>query len=142
MTSARITGVGANRSKSVENALVLGCWDNCLKLNGLSDFGDWHDITENLVFSGCRLEYLSGGIVDESLLGLILTSGEQDELALVLVKSCDVDLQLLLTGASSSVINSDSNGSCEISAQSSALDFGEGKSSTEADLASILAGLG
>lgn len=89
---------------------------------------------------GSGLELLSGGVVNLTLLGLVLASGEENKFALVGVESCDVHCKLFLAGAGSSVINGDTNASGKGGAQSSALKFCESKSFSEAHLTSVLAG--
>ena len=66
---------------------------------------DGQDSSGNLVAGGSGLELLSGGVVDQATLGLALTAREEDELRLVRVESLDVELELLLRGVGSSVIN-------------------------------------
>jgi len=125
----------------VENSLLsVLSGTNSLKLDFLNKVGSWENFTENLVIGGGGLELLSGGVIDLSLLGLVLASGEEDEFALVGVESCDVHCKLLLAGAGSSVINGDTDASGECGTQSSALQLSESESSSEADLTSILAG--
>ena len=41
---------------------------------------------------GSRFKLLGSSVINKTLLGLILTSGEDDELALVGVESCNVEL--------------------------------------------------
>lgn len=55
----------------------------------------------------------------------------KDELAEVAGESSLVGLEALLTSVLASVINSDSDGSGELSAQSCSLDFGEGEALSE-----------
>jgi hypothetical protein len=96
-------------------------------------------VAGSLVGGGGRLQLLGGRVVDLTLLRLVLTSGEHDKLALVSVKSGDVQLELLLTGAGSSVINGDSNASCESGGKTGVFDFSEGEASAVSHLASISA---
>ena len=125
----------------MENSLLsVLSGTNSLKCDFLNKVGSWENFTENLVIGGGRLELLSGGVIDLSLLGLVLASGEEDEFALVGVESCDVHCKLLLAGAGSSVINGDTDASGECGTQSSALQLSESETFSEADLTSILAG--
>ena len=141
LASALVASVGADGPKSVENSLlgVLG-FTNSLELDFLNKVGSWQNFTEDLVIGGGGLQLLSGGVIDLTLLGLVLASGEQDEFALVGVESCDVHCKLLLAGAGSSVINGDSDASGECGTQSSALELSKSESFSEADLSGVLAG--
>ncbi len=56
-----------------------------------------------------RLELFDGGVVDLSLLGLGLSSWEEDELALVALKSLLVLLKSFFGSVLSSMINSDTD---------------------------------
>ena len=125
----------------MENSLlsVLGGTDS-LEFDFLSNVADGENVTDNLVSGGSGFELLGGGVVDLTLLWLVFASGEKDEFAFIGAESCDVHLQLLLTGACSSVINGDSDTSGEGGAQSGALQLSKSKSSSEANLTSILAG--
>jgi len=113
-----------------------------LKLDLLSCLGDWKNLANDLVFSGCWFKLLSSGIVDLTLLGLAFTSWEKDELALVGVKSCDVQLQLFFAHAWPSVVYRDANTSCECSWQASVLQFSQWEPFSEADFASVLSSCG
>lgn len=141
LTSALVASVDTDGSKSVENSLLgmLGGTDS-LEFDFLSSVADGENITDDLVSGGSGFELLGGGVVDLTLLWLVFASGEENEFALVGAESCDVHLQLLLTGACSSVINGDSDTSGEGGAQSGALQLSKSKSSSEADLTSVLAG--
>lgn len=55
----------------------------------------------------------------------------KDEFAEVVGESCLVGLKSLLTSVLASVINSDSDGSGELSAQSCSLDFGKSEALSE-----------
>lgn len=97
---------------------------------------------DTFVLGGCGsgLELLGGGVVDLTLLGLVLASGEDDELALVGVKSGDVHLELLDAGAGSSVINGDSDSSGPGGGEFGTLKFSEGETTSVANLSGVLAG--
>lgn len=68
----------------MENSLlsVLRGTDS-LEFDFLSGVGDGKNVTDNLVSGGSGFELLGGGVVDLTLLGLVLASGEEDEFALV-----------------------------------------------------------
>lgn len=104
---------------------------------------NWQGVASNLGGRSSGLELLSGGVVDETLLWLVLASGEDDELALVGVQSGNVHLQLLLGGAGAAVINGDSNSACNLCVQAGASEFSERETAAVANLASVLtSGLG
>jgi hypothetical protein len=132
--------VGADGSESVENLglLVLLLDSGELDLLNLAD--EREGDAGNLGGGGSGLELLSGGVVDKTLLRLVIASGEDDKLALVGVKSGDVQLELLFAGGGSSVINGDSNGSGEGGGEAGSLEFNESETSSVANLTGILAG--
>ena len=107
-----------------------------LNLVSLAD----HRHADTTVLGGGRLELLGSGVVDLTLLGLVLASGEDDELALVGVKSGDVHFELLDAGAGSSVINGDSDSSGPGGGEFGTLKFSEGETTSVADLSGVLAG--
>lgn len=135
--------VGADGSESVVNLLLLVSISDGGKLDLMSLADNGHGDAGDLGSGGGGLELLSGSVVDFTLLGLVLASGEDDELALVGVESGDVQLELLLAGASSSVINGDSNSSGKGGGDLGTLEFSEGETTAVADLTGVLAsGLG
>lgn len=138
--AAAVAGVSANRSESVEHLLGLIGFGNGGKFNSLLLANDWQSVALNLSGRGSGLQLFSGGVVDETLLWLVLTSGEDDELALVGVQSGNVQLQLLLGGAGATVINGDTNGACNLCVQAGASEFSESETAAVANLASVLAG--
>ena len=93
----------------------------------------------HLVVSGGGLDLLNGGVVDETLLGFALLSGEEDELGLVGVESLDVELELLVAGRGPSVVDRDSNSGGEASAKASTLKLSESEATSVPDLAGIAA---
>ena len=50
-------------------------------------------LVQILLFGLSRLQLLSGGVVDDSLLGFAFSSWEQNQFALVLFKALDVGLE-------------------------------------------------
>lgn len=140
LTSALVAVVSTDGSESVENLglLILLLDGGELDLVNLAD--EREGDASNLGGGGSGLELLGGGVVDFTLLRLVLASGEDDELALVGVKSGDVQLELLLTGGGSSVINGDSNGLGEGGGETGSLEFNESETSSVADLTGVLAG--
>ena len=112
---------------------------NLGKFDSVSGLSNRQSVAGHLVGSGSRLELLSGRVVDFTLLWLVLASGENNKFALVSVQSCDVQLKLFLTGAGSSVINGDSDGSCEGSGKTGVFEFSESEATAVANLASISA---
>lgn len=132
--------VSTDGSESVENLglLILLLDGGELDLLNLAD--ERESDAGNLGGGGSGLELLSGGVVDKTLLRLVLASGEDDELALVGVKSGDVQLELLLAGGGSSVINGDSDGSGKGGGETGTLEFNEGETSAVAHLTGVLTG--
>lgn len=112
------------------------------ELNGLDGLDEGHDGAGDLVGGGGRLELLSGGVADLTLLGLVVTAGEQDKLALVLGETSGVHLELLLAGGGAAVVDGDANGASELGGDASLLEFSESEATTETDLAGVLAGSG
>ncbi len=139
LASALVASVGAHSPESTENlAFSIGIGD-LGELDGASSLDNRQSVAGHLVCGGGGLELLGGRVVDLALLGFVLASGENNQLALVSVQSGDVQLELLLTGAGSSVINGDSNCSCEGSGKSGVFKFDESETTTIANLASISA---
>ena len=97
------------------------------------------NLTGDLVGGGGRLDLLGGGVADESLLGLAFSSGEEDELGLVGVESLNVELELLLAGGGSSVVNRDADGTGEGGAQTGVLELDESEATAISDLTGVLA---
>lgn len=140
MTSTLVAVVCADGSESVENLLLLVGLGNRGKFDLGSLADDGQRDTGDLGGGGGGFELLSGGVVDFTLLGLVFTSGEEDKLALVGVKSCDVQLELLLAGAGSSVINGDSDSLGKGGGELGTLEFSEGEAAAVAHLTGVLAG--
>lgn len=140
MTSTLVAVVCADGSESVENLLLLVGLGNRGKFDLGSLADDGQRDTGDLGGGGGGFELLSGSVVDFTLLGLVFTSGEEDKLALVGVKSCDVQLELLLAGAGSSVINGDSDSLGKGGGELGTLEFSEGEAAAVAHLTGVLAG--
>lgn len=83
------------------------------------------------------LALLGGGVVDESLLGLAVLSGEEDQLRLVLVESLHVQLQLLLARRSASVVDGNTDSASEGGAQASTLQLSQSEATAVSDLAGV-----
>ena len=115
--------------------LVLG-GDRSELILGLDDNAGEHDAGD-LVAGGGGLHLLSSRVVDETLLGLAIASGEEDELGLVGVESLDVELELLLAGRGASVVDSDSHGAGEGGRETSSLQLDEGEPTAISDLAGV-----
>jgi len=128
---------GTEGSKSSVSVLRLVVSGNSGKLIFVDGSFALEDGAGNLVGSGSGLELLSSSIVDETLLGLVLTSGEENKLGLVGVKSLGVQLELLFTRVSSSVINGDSNSACEIGVKTSGGELSQSEASSVSNLTSI-----
>lgn len=139
LASALVAGVGAHCSKGAEHFAISVFVGNLSILDGVSRTNDWQSLAGYLVVSGSRFKLLSCRVVDLALLGFVLASGEQNQLALIGVKSGDVQLELLLTGACSSVINGDSDASCESGGKTGVFELGKCEASAVAYFASVSA---
>ena len=140
LASALVASVCAHSPESTENlAFSVGIGD-LGKFDGASSLGNRQSVAGHLVGGGGGLELLGGRVVDLALLGLVLASGENNQLALVSVQSGDVQLELLLTGAGSSVINGDSDSLGKGGGELGTLEFSEGEAAAVAHLTGVLAG--
>ena len=83
----------------------------------------WKQFARGLSLSGSRLELLSGGVINESLLWLVGDLWPENQLGLVGIKSLHVDLECLLALVGSPVINADSDSSGEAGAQFSSTEL-------------------
>jgi len=113
-----------------------------LELVGNDGDGLGEDLAGDLVGSGGRSDLSGGRVVDETLLGLTVTSWEEDELGLVGVESLSVKLELLLAGGGASVVDSNANGAAEGGAELSGLDLGESEATAISDLTGVPTGAG
>jgi len=105
-------------SKLVVGIKLLEFIGNGSEFVSLNWLGTWKGLARDLGGGGGRLELLSGRIIDESLLWLIGNSWPQNQLILVGIQSLHIKLKCIVVGIGSSVVDSDSDGSCEASAQS------------------------
>jgi len=108
-----------------------------LELVGDGGDGLGEDLAGDLVGCGSRSNLSGGRVVDETLLGLTVTSWEEDELGLVGVESLGVKLELLFTSGCSPVINSNTNSAAEGGAELRGLDLGESETTAVSDLTSV-----
>lgn len=99
----------AELSEDLDGSVLLGDLER--SLSELSS-GSLKDVLAS-VLSGGSLELVSGRISNVTLLGLVSSSGEEDQLALVAFKSLHVQLKSLLISVVSSMVNSDADGSGE-----------------------------
>ena len=83
----------------------------------------WEHLSGDLGLGMNSIELVSGGVVNNTLLRLVFNPWEENQLGFISVQSLHVDLQLLITGAGSSVVNSNSNGSAEAGAQVGSLEL-------------------
>lgn len=97
------------------------------------------ELAGGLVGGRCGSDLLSGGVVDLTLLGLALLSWEEDELGFVGGESLDVELELLLTGGGSSVVNGDTDSSGEFLAKLGTSKLGESEATAISDLTGVSA---
>ena len=134
---ADITGISPQDSRFRVGVLFLHVSSDSLELvlrHG-DDLGK--DLSGDLVGCGGRLYLRGGRVVDETLLGLTVTSWEQDQLRLVRAKSLSVQLELLLTRRGSSVVDSDANSTGEAGAEASGLKLSKGETTAISDLTSV-----
>lgn len=139
LTTALVSLGDAESSLGCKDVLLSGI-ANWLEFLSLLGTDDGQDVAGHLLASGCGLELLGSGIVDLTALGLGLTLGEQDELGLVRGKTLGVQVQLLLGGVSSPVVDGDANSASEVGGQTCACEFVEGESTSVPHLAGVLAG--
>ena len=139
LASALVAGVGPGLSVLRVGAAFLELLGDSGELVALDGGNSGEDLTGSLGGGSSRLALLGGGVVDETLLDLAVLSGEEDKLGLVGVKSLDVELLLLLAGASSSVINRDADSAGESGAETSGLKLVNGEATAVPDLTGVLA---
>ena len=111
--SAVIMLIGDSLPESLVTFLCLVSLDNGGENGLVADNGEG-EVTDGLGLCCGVLELSLGRVVDKSLLWLALTSGEENELVLVAVKSIHVQLELMLTGVVTPVVNSDADGVAEL----------------------------
>jgi len=139
LSTALVSHVGTGFSESVESPGGLHLGSDGGKL-GLSSSSNDLGVTVTLRAVGSSLGLDSVG--NKSLLGLSLTSGEEDQFLLVHVKSIHVPCELLLRGVGSAVIDRDSNSAGESGGEAGLLELLEGETTTVSDLTGVLASLG
>lgn len=138
-TTALVALHSAESTQSSKD-VVFSSLTNGSEFLGLLSASDGKNSSGHLLAGGGGLELLSGRVVDQTALGLALTTWEEDELRLVRVESLNVELQLLLGGVGSSVINGDADSASEIGGETGMLQFVEGEAAAVSDLASVAAG--
>lgn len=104
--------------------------------NGDSDitlgfFGEAEQNSIAVLLIADRFNNFGVGIVNETLLWLVLVSGEEDELLLELFESLDVDLEGFDGFILSSMINSDADASGESSTETSTFELLKGEASAD-----------
>jgi len=107
---------------------------------GLSRLGGEGKVAGSLYGSRGASELGGSGVSDLTLLWLAFTAGEDDEFVLVAVKSIHVQLELMFAGVIASVVNRDSNGGGEASAELGQREFLKSEALAVANLTSVLAG--
>ena len=80
-------------------------------------------LSRDLTEGGSGLELLGSGVFDETFLWLVCNPGEENQLRFVGAQPLHVELELTIIGVSSSVVNSDSDGSGEAGAQVGSLEL-------------------
>lgn len=94
---------------------------------------------------GLGSDALEGGslrIADLFLLGRAVTTGEEDELFLVAVKSIHVHLELMFAGVGTAMVNRNTDSLCEPSAQLGGVQLLESETTSIANLTGVLPGSG
>jgi hypothetical protein len=137
-STASVSHVGTGLSESVESLGCLHLLGDGGKLSTSSGGGDG-GVTGGLraVLGGSSVNRVG----NKSLLGLGLSSGEEDQFLLVHVKSIHVPCELFLAGVGSAVIDRDSNGAGESGGELGLLEFSKGETTTVSDLTGVLASL-
>ena len=127
---ALVSFVDSCESELSESLVRLHLFGDLLRLFSELLFGlREHVLSGVLLFGLGGLELFGGGVSDESLLGLVGLPGEQDQLILVGGKSLDIKLESFFRSVLSSVIDDNTDGSCELRGESRFLDLLEGESS-------------
>ena len=137
LASAYITSIGPRDSRIGVGVCLLHVSSDSLELVLNDGDGLGEDLAGDLVGCGSRSNLSGGRVVDETLLGLTVTSWEEDELGLVGVESLSVKLELLLAGGGASVVDGDTNGAAESGAELSGLDLGKSEATAVSDLTSV-----
>jgi len=124
-------------------------WVDLLKIggdldgfNGLLGSSTWENLSRWLSLGSCRLELVSSGVVDLSLLRLTFNTRPEDELILVSVQSLNIELKGGIVAVGSSVVNADSDSSSEGGAKSSGFELEERETTAVSNFACVPAGLG
>lgn len=138
-TSSLVVLVSAS---SPEGSVDLGVFKLCSDSSELGLLGRTSDreVTNSLLGGTRGLEYCGSSVVDEALLWLVLSSGEENELVLVAVKSIHVHLELMFASVGAAVINRDADGASESGAELSVGKFLKSEAPSIADLTGVLAG--
>lgn len=139
LTAALVALHSAQGTQSSEDLLGGGVTDS-LELLGSLGLSVGQDVSVDLVGGGGRLELLSGGVVDQSSLGLAFATWEQDHLGLVGLESVHVEVHLLSARVGPPVINSDADGARERGGEASLLEFIKGEATSVSHLACVLLG--
>ena len=95
-------------------------------LGRLSNLANWfvEDVLVGVLLASLgRLELVGSGISNGALLWLVGSSGEEDQLALVIFKSLNVELESLFGTVGSSVVDSDTYGLSESWGDLGSLEF-------------------
>ena len=112
--------VGSDFSKAIEFQSRNGS-------DSLDEWGKGVDVGSGADFLG-----LFGGVVEDSVFGFgdgfLLIAGEKDEFVDVVLQSVFIDFERLLASVFASVVDGDSDGSCELHSQTGGFDFCESES--------------
>lgn len=132
---------GAESSEVAEDFVVSVLLGDGSELGSFRGSGDG-EVASGLSLGSDALERGSLRIVNLSLLWRAFTTGEEDELFLVAVKSIHVHLELMLAGVGTAVVNGNADGLGESSRQLSLLQLLEGEATSVANLTGVLPGGG
>ena len=132
---AVVSLVHSGLSESGIHSGILHLGGHSGELLGVVSGGESEDTVGGVL--GSRLELIGRRIVDQSLLGLVSSSGEQDKFLLVLVQSGNVQGHGVGVLVVSSVVNSDSNGSSPGGGQAGLLQLSKREASSELDLGTV-----
>lgn len=130
---------GAHFSECSVNLLFLVLFCDLGVFDGLLLLLDWHGLALDLESGGGGLDRIGSSVGEKTLLWLLLTSWEHDELALVGGEPLGVHVQLFLAGGGSSVIYGDSDGSSVSGGNTSGLQLLQGEATAKTNLAGVFA---
>lgn len=131
LSLAQVLGVGSELSELSEDLHVSLLLGDLLRSNVELSSGLGEDVLGGVLLGRVGGgDLVGGGVVDLSLLGLVSASWEQNQLALVTLKSLGVKLESLLGDGVASVVDGDADGLGEGGAQLGLSQLSEGEASS------------